>query len=200
MKSYVNPLRNVPSDMNGHRVGLDEKNYEVFFTSCSNGRGKYFAMGFVGKGKKNSFYYSFTSEEKMYAHIEGFIQDCELVLGIKKAKKEERKERNSKVKCEVGQLFRYSWGYDQTNVDFYQVIEVKGKKVFLKEVGYTTVEGSQGFMFDRVKPTKDDFVGRGTILVKILKSDYNGNPTFSMDCGSLTLTSEDQDTYRSWYA
>jgi len=198
MKSYVNELRDVPSSMNGHRAGLDEKEFEVFFTSCPS-RGKYFAMGFIGKGKKHNFYYSFSSEEKMYNYIDSFCNQCAADLESKKARKEAAKKLNTEVTCEVGQIFKYSWGYDQTNVDFYQVTEVRGKKVTLREIGYKTVRGSEGFMCDHVTPVKDNFITTHTIT-KILHAGYKGVPSFTMPYGSLTLTSENEKSYRSWYA
>lgn len=35
---------------------------------------------------------------------------------------------------ELGQVFSYSWGYDQTNVDFYQVVKV-GKSTVVNGFG-----------------------------------------------------------------
>ena len=34
----------------------------------------------------------------------------------------------------VGSIFASHWGYEQTNVDFYQVVEVKGKSVMIREI------------------------------------------------------------------
>lgn len=58
---------------------------------------------------------------------------------------------------EVGDLLSGSWGYEQTNVDFYQVVAVSGTMVTIREVaryGYAT-----GSMTEKVYPCKDKFIG-----------------------------------------
>lgn len=37
-------------------------------------------------------------------------------------------------KVEIGTIFVSSWGYDQTNIDFYKVIKMTDKTVWLQEV------------------------------------------------------------------
>lgn len=58
--------------------------------------------------------------------------------------KAERKEIN-KVTPEkletvkAGDIFRCSWGWEQTNVDFYKVISRKGRKVIVRQIGANIV-------------------------------------------------------------
>lgn len=56
---------------------------------------------------------------------------------------------------EVGTIFVSSWGYDQTNVDFYRVARISptGKTVWLQPIGKTIVPGSEGFMSEQVVPS-----------------------------------------------
>lgn len=57
----------------------------------------------------------------------------------------------------VGSIFVASWGYEQTNVNAYQVIECKGKStVLLKEISLETVEQTS-FNSEYVRPVKDSF-------------------------------------------
>jgi hypothetical protein len=53
-----------------------------------------------------------------------------------------------------GDIFYTSWGYDQTNVDFYQVTEVKGKMLLLREIAEKDTGDDT-----HVLPAKDHFVG-----------------------------------------
>ena len=62
----------------------------------------------------------------------------------------------------VGDILHHSWGYDQTNCDFYQVIEVKKASVVLRKIGAETVPGSEGFMCEQLMPVKDAFIEKGT--------------------------------------
>ena len=61
----------------------------------------------------------------------------------------------------MGDILHHSWGYDQTNCDFYQVVEVKKASVVLRPIGAKTVEGSEGFMSDSLMPNRDDFITKG---------------------------------------
>ena len=71
----------------------------------------------------------------------------------------ERKARRSqKSKLQVGHILRSSWGYDQTNVDFYQVTRlVSDTMVEIRPIASTRVDGDgwQG----KVMPMLDEFTG-----------------------------------------
>lgn len=41
----------------------------------------------------------------------------------------------------VGDIFHYSWGYEQTNANYFQVVELKGtKQVVIREISYEITE------------------------------------------------------------
>lgn len=72
---------------------------------------------------------------------------------------------NKKIK--LGTFYYSSWGYDQTNVDFYQVVGYKGKKtVILKEVGHRTVN-STSHDSDTVEPVLDEFVDEKEYTLRV---------------------------------
>lgn len=56
----------------------------------------------------------------------------------------------------IGDILSSSWGYEQTNVDFYQVKEVKGKFVTVQKIAGEMVEYNRGDS-GRIKPLKDQF-------------------------------------------
>ena len=62
----------------------------------------------------------------------------------------------------VGDILHHSWGYDQTNCDFYQVVVVKKATVILRKIAASTVPGSEGFMCEKLMPVKDAFIEKGT--------------------------------------
>lgn len=59
----------------------------------------------------------------------------------------------------VGDIFYRSWGYDQTNVNFYQVVELSpsGKTAKLREIG-KVYQDETGGPHDRVSADKDNFI------------------------------------------
>lgn len=57
-----------------------------------------------------------------------------------------------------GDLLVNSWGYDQTNIDYWQVVATTAKTVTIRRIGSKTVPGSEGFMQSDVVPDKDHFL------------------------------------------
>jgi len=122
-------------------------------------------------------------------------------------------------KVSYGTIFCNSWGYEQTNVDFYQVVERRGRVVKLRRIATSTVPGSEGFMSDRCVPVKDAFLEArcddcglreslhmkaehafrdGTALTKRLQFS-DGAPYLSMGNGWCGLW-DGTPHHRSWYA
>lgn len=65
-------------------------------------------------------------------------------LRRKEEQKTQRQKRLKEMKGEIkeGAILYDTWGYEQTNVEFYKVIKVKGNKVTLQEMGHKEVEST----------------------------------------------------------
>ena len=62
----------------------------------------------------------------------------------------------------VGDIFRCSWGYDQTNIDYYQVVELKGKRgVMIREI--CAMSETIGFAQGVCVPEKNTFKGEAML-------------------------------------
>ena len=85
--------------------------------------GVLYGIAFHGKADKPDFHFRFKSVEQRQAKLEEFIASRKSWAGYKAKRKEERKAPHT---LKLGDLLSSSWGYDQTNVDFYQVVEVVG--------------------------------------------------------------------------
>lgn len=68
-----------------------------------------------------------------------------------------KKLENQDDSVKVGDLFYSSWGYDQTNVEFFKVVGLtkSGKSAKVRQIGSKTKEGSEGFMSDSAFPDPD---------------------------------------------
>ena len=93
-----------------------------------------------------------------------------------------------------GDIYVASWGWEQTNIDAYQVVAKKGATVTLREIAVASVEGSEGFMSDRVVPVKGEFIGAE------FKKRITGASIKIDDVRSASLAEEGKEFYRSWYA
>ena len=78
----------------------------------------------------------------------------------------------------VGDVYVSSWGYDQTNIDFYQCVGItaSGKSVRVRKIGAADVEGG-GRGWDYVIPVKDYFVG-DTMTRRTQRHNYH--PSFNV--------------------
>lgn len=94
---------------------------------------QYLAAYFLGKACRlaRNVHYAFGSHEARTAHIEA--TNARIVANAER-RKAEAAERRAPHGLEVGQVLVASWGYEQTNVDFYEVIAVRGAVVDLQPI------------------------------------------------------------------
>ena len=147
-------------------------------------------------GYKVEFCYRFKTEARRIEFCEEFLAKLERAEQYKAERKAQRaaarKEAQENVK--KGDIFVASWGWEQTNVDAYQVVEKKGATVTLREIGLDTIYGSEGHMSDRVRPVKNLFIGPA------FTKRITGRGINISDCQHAMPAEEGKDFYRSWYA
>jgi len=137
----------------------------------------------------------FNSDEAMKKRITDDIKRLMSWEEMKDKRKQEKRENISKIK--VGDLFSSSWGYEQTNVDFYQVVAVKGKSFTIRQIKSRTIDGSEkdyNGMADRRCAVKDAFLD---------EEKYPPMTKRSLKLTSyswLSPTTENEPHYCSWYA
>lgn len=102
----------------------------------------------------------------------------------------------------IGDLLSCSWGYEQTNVDFYQVVALGKKSIKIRSIAGCRIDGTEGHDCCNVKPVADSFIS-DEVITKILQVRvYNGETHISLPSkfGSLSLyTQGEAGTYKSWY-
>jgi hypothetical protein len=168
----------------------------------TNGYGKLRATGFTGKRSKPDLDYTFRTQESRAQTVTEWFARIKAYRQEKADRMQARREWQHGYR--VGDILSASWGYEQTNVDFYQVVSVNGKTITVREIACASVpnsnpEGASG-MSDRVVADRDHFTGEP--MVKRPQS-YDGSST---DAGYVTI-SESQSAhkwdgkpeYRSWY-
>jgi hypothetical protein len=101
-------------------------------------------------------------------------------------------------KIEVGSIFSCSWGYDQTNQEFYQVTRMTPKGVYVREIGAKTVPGSEGMMCQNVVAVKDSFVNKPESFHRLNLTTYK--PAFRISSYQTAFLWDGKPKYNSWYA
>jgi hypothetical protein len=99
------------------------------------GRNTFQLVGYRGTAGRNSFNIIVSSREEADKYIAKWFESLE---ASKKFRSERRAERSKPHIFKVGDVVYNSWGYDQTNVDFYQVVKVTGHYVHIKPIKQDT--------------------------------------------------------------
>jgi hypothetical protein len=111
------------------------KKYE--FQTWTNEKGRLVLRAYKGESGKPVSYYYYRSEADRVEAVERMKKNAD---NREKVLDERKKARKNTVNpYEVGDILTSSWGYDQTNVDFYEVIGVTNKSVRLEKIGSKTV-------------------------------------------------------------
>lgn len=128
--------------------------YFAPFVKKSTGQSLFHLVGFAGKAEKPSINWTIRNVKELERTIAEFF-----------ASRKGREDRAEKNRAErkafahsvtVGDIYRTSWGYDQTNVEFFEVVEVKGKYAILREIESASSDDGKGS--ERCVPQSGAFV------------------------------------------
>ena len=152
------------------------------------------AIAYAGKQSKSTWHFRFQSEEKRDAKIKEFFDG----LADHAARIAERKQQSTKPHTlQLGDVVYNSWGYDQTNVDFYEVVGVSPNFVSLQSLNSKT-SGSAGHSMSgytsAVRGTASGKVTKHRVSVTTFNANY---VNFKHGSGSKW---DGQPLYCSWYA
>src|SRR4030067_498516 len=172
----------------------------IIETGIVDRTGAFYAKVYNDNAKKEynrlKHYYIFNSENLRDKYIEDFIENVKGWEDIKADRKVKRIAFKNPAK--VGDILSCSWGYDQTNVDFYQVVKVSGKCVYIQEIGGHSLD-SVSDMADHVKPNKNAFVIDAPVLKRLVKEGYSGGYYVGIASYSIaSITNPEDSPYRSW--
>lgn len=147
----------------GWRVTEDKANNAVICLIEDEFRGKdrFFVKLFKGSAVKAFSYYQFDSAGERQAYINRTVADF--------------KPKTSRIAGRaaefflVGDVLYNSWGWEQTNIDWYQVIEVKKASIVIRQIGSEkTYEHS---MAGDCTPVKDSFLDDADPILKRVNAE-----------------------------
>lgn len=152
-----------------------------------------------GKGFKPIANYSFKTLERADAFVvEAKQKEAERVAYIATRKA----ERSAKAAAfvmpyKVGDVLHGSWGYDQTNCEFFEILDILGKRaVVIRELKHVHVAGSAGSMSESVIADRGADRFHGSELRKIVGVD--GYVRLHTSCSLHAW--DGRPCYSSWYA
>ncbi len=139
-------------------------NAQVWLTESKRGP---VAIAFAGNRKNPDFHYQFKTAEARALHVQNWLASLRERAGATKARQVAARAAHT---LEVGSILYASWGYEQTNIDFYQVVEVVGKRTVKVQAISSRIDHSSAGA-DYVVAVPDSF--HGDILTKRASSDNN---------------------------
>jgi hypothetical protein len=111
---------------------------------------------------KTAFYISFQDQAKAEAYAAKFATVCANEEKAKTQRQADKKAKRQSTKASdfwaVGDCVYTSWGYDQTNVDFYQITEVKARSVVVRAIAANSNDQG-GPCGGKKAPRRFEFVG-----------------------------------------
>lgn len=154
------------------------------------------AMGFSGTKGKPDFNYRFRTVESREAYIQKWLEGRKKSLERKQERKDMRKAPAlSEIAFKPGDILYNSWGYDQTNIDFYEVTRVtSASTIFIRRIAQDTTE--TGFMCGNTTPRPGEFI-REEIKKRVQWYENKPYISFEHGCGSKW---DGRPMSCSWYA
>lgn len=130
-------------------------------------RGRLAMLVYTGRRSKPDAHYSYASEEARARAVTAYFEARRATV----ARQAERRARQRKPHAlELGHVFVASWGYDQTNVDFYQVVRIVGPHtVDVRKIKATTTEET-AYLAGRCIPAIDDFAEAEAFRVRVTEN------------------------------
>ena len=160
---------NVPAAKFKAVLVKDKKSDAIAYiwTQPGIGGAEYFLMKvFYGKQGKPAAYYRYKTAQEREAAVKRFFVARQEVGAYKSKRAAERKAFVNPY--QVGQIFRCSWGYDQTNIDYFEVVARTEKTVTVREIAAKSVETSS--MIGQCTPLPGSFIGKPKKC--IVKGEY----------------------------
>src|SRR5436309_550623 len=120
-------------------------------------------MAFSGNRGRYDFYGIYNTIEKRDDHLARYLDGLKETAEARAKRNAERNGYRHDYK--EGEILHYSWGYEQTQCEFYQVIATTEKTITLRQIASQTVPGSEGMDCDHRTALKDQFIADAEPLI-----------------------------------
>ena len=156
------------------------------------GDGRPCVIAYGGKRTKADWHYSFPTQEAAQKKIDEWFAS---LTGHETLKAQFKAERNKPHSLKVGDLIYNSWGWEQTNIDFYQVVRVSEHCVWLRKLCHETEE--KGFMQGPTRPILGQFAEDEITQHHASQNEHGVHIHFKYGAGCKWSGG---DLWCSWYA
>lgn len=144
--------------------------------------GKVWLQAWRGSAVRNAANYSFRNMARAEAYAAEFAANEAKAMARKKADQEDKAEKRKNLRAadfwQVGDVVYTSWGYDQTNVEYYQILEVKARSVKIQQIAMNSSDQPGGPMGGYAQPRRYEFVGNPYLSPIDEHGGFTAGPTW----------------------
>lgn len=132
---------------------------EVWLIPSTRTDGALAVIAYSGKRTKRDYHYTMRSRENAIKWASEYMASKQSTLERKQAECAEKKSKRAEGhNLAVGDVLRCSWGYEQTNIDYYEVTRLIGARmVEIREIGAQS--DSDGYMTGDCTPCPGHYIG-----------------------------------------
>ena len=110
------------------------------------------------------------------------------------ARKSANKVAAKNICVEVGSIFSHSWGYDQTNIQYYEVVKMTGQTVTIRELCQNKED--TGLAQGKCTPIPGKYYGKEEMVKRV---QVSGSAIYlSMECGFCKLWDGTPDNWTAY--
>jgi hypothetical protein len=130
----------------------------IVYTYTSLNKGAPAAIAYRGRSVKSAWHFRFTSETHRETRIREFFDGISSRKNIIASRKAQATAPHS---YKAGDIVVNSWGYEQTNIDFYKVKKVTANFVNLVRLKKQTTQSNSAAMQGTTIPLPDEEITEG---------------------------------------
>lgn len=158
---------------------------------CRYSEEKLTAKMYAGKSNRPYFFLRFKTVQRMYEYILTQVEEIEKQAARKNERQQTRKANNANLNIsdhyKVGDIIVDTWGWEQTNVYYYEVVDVLNKKIRVRAICKNYKE--TGFMSGNSVPFPGVFKKDEEPFLLTIKADHKNN---------VVISSPDYHYYHKW--
>jgi hypothetical protein len=180
-------------------IKITPKGLDLVIYLYTDRAGRPCALVFGGKRNKPDLHVQYGKPERREQHLKEHVENARRVTEYKA---EQRAKRSGfKHSYKVGDILHHSWGYDQTQCEFYEVIETTPGTVTFRELMQTAVPDSQQThgMSENRMPVPGAFLEKSEPVTKRVSYQQDGPGYVPLKHGSCSKW-DGRPKYCSWYA
>lgn len=164
-------------------IKVSDRNSDAVAYLTTSKNGKPCASIFFGKQTRPVANYTYRDAVERERSVRDYFERARIAAKNRADAQQERKDFAHGIR--VGDIFTTCWGYDQTNREAFEVVEVRGKHAILREIAMASeTKGSS----DRVVPQSGAFLSprydgddQGIPIRRLIQRGYNGEARIKID-------------------